>query len=211
MTDERVFVLGLDLDGVCADFYRGMRKIAAEWCGKSEDELTEEVTYGLPEWKLKKAGGAYHDLHKFAVTQRRLFETIEPMKGAAVAIRRLSEKNIRIRIVTHRLFISDFHQQAVQQTIAWLDNHDIRYSDLCFVEKKDDVGAHLYIEDAPGNIERFKRNRMKTIIFTNSTNRHLGGLRADNWEQAEKLVLKEFKNWKKSEKKKKKKKVRRGA
>jgi len=130
------------------------------------------------------------------------------MKGAAVAIRRLSAKKVRIRIVTHRLFISDFHQQAVQQTVAWLDNHDIRYSDLCFVEKKDDVGAHLYIEDSPTNIELFKQNRLKTIIFTNSTNRHLPGLRADNWEQAEKLVLKEFKAWKKSQKKKRSKKKR---
>src|SRR5271166_2607233 len=205
MAHDRLFVLGLDLDGVCADFYGGMRKIAAEWCGRREDEMPEEVAYGVPEWNLRKAGGDYADLHKFAVTQRKLFETIEPMKGAAVAIRRLSAKNIRIRIVTHRLFISDFHQQAVQQTVTWLDNYDVRYSDLCFVEKKDDVGAHLYIEDSPSNIERFKRNRMKTIIFTNSTNRHLTGLRADTWPEAEKLVLKEFELWKRRQRKVKRK------
>jgi len=62
VASDRLFVLGLDLDGVCADFYRGMRRIAAEWCGKSENELTEEVEYGLPQWKLKKAGGDYKSL-----------------------------------------------------------------------------------------------------------------------------------------------------
>jgi 5'(3')-deoxyribonucleotidase len=208
MPGPRLFVLGLDLDGVCADFYSKMREIAAEWSGRPIDDLPEEVTYGLPEWKLRKFGGDYTDLHKFAVTQRKLFETLQPIKGAAVAIRRLSAKNIRIRIITHRLFIKDFHSQAVQQTIAWLDKHDIRYSDLCFMEKKDAVGAHLYIEDAPRNIEILKEQKLKTIIFTNSTNRHIQGVRADDWKQAEKLVLKEFKRWKAAQKRATKKRSR---
>jgi hypothetical protein len=40
-------VLGVDLDGVCADFYRQMREIAAEWLEKNISELPEEFTWGL--------------------------------------------------------------------------------------------------------------------------------------------------------------------
>ncbi|HHE31099.1 MAG TPA: 5'-nucleotidase, partial [Chlorobaculum parvum] len=31
MPEQRNIVIGVDLDGVCADFYGRMRQIAAEW------------------------------------------------------------------------------------------------------------------------------------------------------------------------------------
>lgn len=37
-----VFILGVDLDGVCADFYVGIRPIAAEWLGVEETSLTAD-------------------------------------------------------------------------------------------------------------------------------------------------------------------------
>ena len=54
MTDAQ-FVLGVDLDGVVADFYAGLRPIAAEWLGVPVESLTEGVTYDLPEWNLRSA------------------------------------------------------------------------------------------------------------------------------------------------------------
>ena len=45
-------VLGVDLDGVCADFYGKMREICAEWLEKPIDALPLDVSYGLPEWGL---------------------------------------------------------------------------------------------------------------------------------------------------------------
>jgi len=185
---ERRFVLGVDLDGVVADFCRGLKPIAAEWLGVDERQLTDAVTFGLPEWNLDAMGG-YEPLHRFAVTQRHLFETLQPVTGAPAALRRLSEARVRIRIITHRLFANFFHQQAASQTIAWLEKYGIPYSDLCLVEDKTVVGAHLYIEDAPQNIDRLRELKQEVIIFTNSTNRHMAGLRANDWEQVEKIVL----------------------
>ena len=101
-----------------------------------------------------------------------------PMAGAPQALRRLSKEGVRIRIITHRLFIKYFHQIAVSQTIQWLDRHDIPYWDLCFMQQKTAVGADLYIEDSPANIERLRAEGQKTIVFTNSTNEHLPGPRA---------------------------------
>jgi hypothetical protein len=37
-----VFIPGVNLDGVCADFYVGIRSIAAEWIGVEETSLTAD-------------------------------------------------------------------------------------------------------------------------------------------------------------------------
>jgi 5'(3')-deoxyribonucleotidase len=191
---EDTFVFGVDLDGVVADFYEGLRKVAAEWLGVNIETLTKEVTYGLPEWNLKPE--VYLELHKFAVTQRQLFKNLEPIPGAPVALRNLSRKDVRIRIITHRLFIKYFHQQAVQQTIEWLDYHDIPYWDLCFMAEKIAVGANLYIEDTPKHVEELRAQKLQVIVFSNSTNPNLEGPRAESWEDVEQMVLLELDRWK---------------
>jgi beta-phosphoglucomutase-like phosphatase (HAD superfamily) len=185
---DRRFVLGVDLDGVVADFHRGLKPIAAEWLGVEEEALTDEVSYGFPEWGLEPMGG-YEPLHRFAVTQRRLFETLAPIPGAAPALRRLSHERVRIRILTHRLFVNYFHREAAEQTIAWLELNGVPYSDLCFLEDKTSAGAHVYVEDAPLNVERLRALGQEVVVWTNSTNRHLGGLRAETWEEVVRLVL----------------------
>jgi len=189
MTVNRRFVFGVDLDGVCADFYRGLRPIAAEWLGVDVSTLPERVSWGLPEWGIDKAPGGYEALHRFAVTQRDLFRVLPPMAGAPGALRRLSAADLRIRIITHRFFTKFFHQVAARQTIEWLDHHDIPYWDLCFMQEKAAVGADLYLEDAPRNVEQLRAEGLHTIVFTNSTNEHLPGPRADTWLQVVDLVL----------------------
>lgn len=188
MTVNRRFVFGVDLDGVCADFYRGLRPIAAEWLGVDVSTLPERVSWGLPEWGIDKAPGGYEALHRFAVTQRDLFRVLPPMAGAPGALRRLSAADAH-RIITHRFFIKFFHQVAARQTIEWLDHHDIPYWDLCFMQEKAAVGADLYLEDAPRNVEQLRAEGLHMIVFTNSTNEHLPGPRADTWLQVVDLVL----------------------
>jgi 5'(3')-deoxyribonucleotidase len=193
--DESSFILGVDLDGVVGDFYGAMRKIAAEWLNKPVESLSAEVTYGLEEWGLAEYGG-YDRLHRFAVTQRHIFRDMEPIENAPAILRKLSNQGIRIRIITHRLFLKYSHRTSIHQTVDWLDYHDIPYWDLCLMNDKGAVGAHVYIDDAPENIIRLRNQGCKTIVFTNSTNRSLPGLRADNWEEVERLVMEAREEWK---------------
>jgi beta-phosphoglucomutase-like phosphatase (HAD superfamily) len=196
MTAKSSFILGLDLDGVVADYYAYMREVAAEWRGVDAHELTTEVTYGLPEWGLRQ--GEYDRLHRFAVTQRQLFSAVEPIKGAPQAVRRLSTEGVRIRIITHRLVIRHFHQDAVQQTVQWLDHHGVPYWDPCFMKEKGDVGANIYIEDTPANIAKLREADQKIVVFTNSTNRLLPSEsdgRADTWAAAEGIIRKHYYEW----------------
>lgn len=191
---HRRFVLGVDLDGVCADFYRAFRPIVAEWFDVAPESLTTNVTYGLSEWGITSPG-VYEQVHRFAVTQRELFRRLEPIPGAPAALRRLSSANVRIRIVTHRLFIKYFHQFAIQQTIDWLDHYGIPYWDLCFMKDKAAVGADLYIEDSPSNIAALRADGHETIVFTNSTNLDIDPPRANTWEEVETLVMGAFERW----------------
>ncbi|MCL2557039.1 MAG: 5'-nucleotidase [Treponema sp.] len=191
---ENDFIFGVDLDGVVGDFYGAVRKIAAEWLNKPLESLTTEVSYGLSEWGIDEFGG-YERLHRFAVTQRNIFSAMEPIKNAPTVLRKLSKKGIRIRIITHRLFLKYFHRATITQTVEWLDNFDIPYWDICFMKDKRAVGADVYIDDAPGNIVGLREQGCNTIVFSNSTNRGLPGPRADDWHEVEELVMEAREEW----------------
>ncbi len=195
MSEFRQFVLGVDLDGVVADFYSAIRPLAAEWFGVNVDTLTENVSYGLPEWGFdSRVPSQYEDFHRFAVTQRDLFLRLPVLEGAPAALRRLGcQQGLRIRIITHRLFVSHTHQIAVQQTTEWLDAHGIPYWDLCFMREKDKVGASLYIEDSPSNVAALVAAHKDVLVYENSTNVNRpetnGVPRAKNWAEVETFVL----------------------
>jgi 5'(3')-deoxyribonucleotidase len=192
--DETDFIFGVDLDGVVGDFYGAMREIAAAWMDKPVDSLSADVSFGFEEWGINEFGG-YERLHRFAVTQRDLFRNMKPVKNASAVLRKLSACGIRIRIITHRLFLKYSHKTTITQTVDWLDSYDIPYWDLCFMNDKGAVGAHVYIDDTPSNIESLRAGGCRCIVFSNSTNRGIRGPRADNWHQVEELVLRSKDEW----------------
>ncbi|MCL2764257.1 MAG: 5'-nucleotidase [Treponema sp.] len=192
--DESSFIFGVDLDGVVGDFYGAIRNIAAEWLNKPVEELTSDVSFGFEEWGIDEFGG-YDRLHRFAVTQRNIFRDMQPIENAPAILRKLSNMNIRIRIITHRLFLKYSHCTSITQTVDWLDNYDIPYWDICFMKDKGAVGAHVYIDDAPVNIINLRNQGCKTIVFNNSTNRGLPGPRASDWFEVEKIVMEAREEW----------------
>ena len=193
--NDSSFIFGVDLDGVVGDFYGAVRKIAAEWLNRPLEALTSEVSFGLHEWGIDELGG-YDRLHRFAVTQRNIFRDMEPIEHAPAILRKLSNQGIRIRIITHRLFLKYSHRTTITQTVDWLDNYDIPYWDICFMNDKGAVGAHVYIDDAPENIIGLRKQGCKTIVFSNSTNRDIPGPRADNWFEVERMVMEAREEWK---------------
>jgi beta-phosphoglucomutase-like phosphatase (HAD superfamily) len=195
MADGANFILGLDLDGVVADFYGTIRPLAAEWLGKPLDDLTESPTYGLHEWGFNGSGAEYQKFHRWAVVQRRLFSSLAPIPGAAPALRRLSDDKVRIRIITNRLFIPHFHAPAVAQTVEWLDVHGVPYWDLCLMPDKTAVQANVCLEDTPTNIEELRAAGADVIIFENSTNLATLGIRARDWTEAEALIRERLRSY----------------
>ncbi|MCQ3813511.1 MAG: hypothetical protein KTU85_03715 [Acidimicrobiia bacterium] len=190
MTVLNAFVLGVDLDGVCAEHTLGFRRIVARRLNVPEESLTLERTWNFKEWGFELED--FEDHHRYAVTQGRMFRDLDVIEGAAEALWRLSDAGVWIRIITHRLYVNWGHQIAASDTVEWLDRVRIPYRDLCFLGSKPEVEADLYIDDAPHNIEALREAGNEVIVFDQYHNRHVEGLRATNWQQAEEIVMQRF-------------------
>jgi 5'-nucleotidase len=187
------FILGVDLDGVCAEHTLAFRTIVAERMGVDEATLPLERSWGFSEWGF--GPGDFEDHHKHAVIERRMFRDLEPMPGAADALWRLSDAGIWIRIITHRLYVNWGHKTAVADTVHWLDQHQIPYRDLCFLGAKPQVEANLYIDDSPDNVTELRAAGNDVIIYDQPYNRDLSGSRAASWDQAEQLIMESYTRW----------------
>ena len=185
---KKDFILGVDLDGVCGDYFNSIRPIAAEWLNVDLKSLTHNASYALTEWGIGKGAYEFKKLHKFAVTKRNLFENMLPIVGASKVLRELSELGVRIRIITHRLCIKNNHATAVIQTVNWLEKHDFPYWDLCFMKDKGSVDADLYIEDSSSNVQALTEQGKKVIIFDASYNKDCSGPRATTWDHVFEMV-----------------------
>ena len=182
-TNGREFTLGVDLDGVVADYEGWFRNYVADLKGVDPVELplVDQWSFASSGWFETDAD--YLNAHRDAVNDHGMFAKLSPIAGVSNALWAMSDAGIRIRIVTHRLVVNFTHAQAVRDTVSFLDTHDIPYRDICFVKDKADVGCDLYIDDAPHNIEalRSKHGPSVAMVFDQAYNRHVPGLRAHNW------------------------------
>ncbi len=185
LSDES-FVLGVDLDGVCADYTLGFRDFCAERLGRDPESFPLDRSWDFREWGFDDA--MFEEMHHAAIVEGRLLADLPVIEGAADALWRLSDAGVWIRIVTHRLYVNWSHHAAASDTVAWLDRARIPYRDLCFVGAKADVGADAYIDDAPHNVAALRRSGRHAICFTQPYNTQVTGLRADNWAEVEEIV-----------------------
>ena len=56
------------------------------------------------------------------------------------------------------------------------------------MKEKDQVGADIYVEDSPGNLEQLRRSGHYAICFANSTNKSIAEPRASSWDEVYDLV-----------------------
>jgi 5'-nucleotidase len=180
------FILGVDLDGVCADYTEAFARSVAAGRGVDPAELTREVSWDFGEWGLDRE--EFLRLHRHAVAEERMFATMPAVPGVADALWRLSDAGVWIRIITHRLVTNWGHAVIVSDTVSWLDTHRIPYRDLCFLGRKPEVQADAYVEDAPHNVVALRASGNDVIVFDQPYNRDLPAPRAATWAQAEALV-----------------------
>jgi 5'(3')-deoxyribonucleotidase len=187
MNDDRWFVLGVDLDGVCGDYTAAFRAVVAAERGIDPSTLPEDRGWDFAEWGVDELGGFEH-VHRTAVLEHRMFRDMPVVDGAAEALWRLSDAGVWIRIITHRLYVNWGHAVAVADTVDWLDRHAIPYRDICFLGRKPEVEADCYVDDSPDNIEALREAGNKVIVFDQPYNAHVEGPRATTWEDVEQLV-----------------------
>jgi 5'(3')-deoxyribonucleotidase len=180
------FILGVDLDGVCADYTAALRDVVAAERGIEPASLPLQRSWDFGEWGLGPA--EFERLHQAAVLEHRVFRTMPPIAGAAEVLWRLSDAGVWIRIITHRLYVNWGHATAVADTVEWLDQANIPYRDLCFLGAKPQVEADCYIEDAPHNVVALRDSGAHVIVFDQPYNADVPGPRASTWREVEELV-----------------------
>lgn len=184
-------MLGVDLDGVCADYEGAFRGSVAAQLGVDPTDLPPQVAFGAyEEWGLTPE--RFELAHRHAVLEDRIFRTMAPLPGVSDALWRLSDAGVWIRIITHRLLFNWAHETSAADTAAWLDRERIPYRDLCFIGDKATVGADLYVEDSPSNVLRLRAAGRTVIVFDQRYNAHLDGPRARSWDEVVTLVLDEL-------------------
>ena len=184
---DRPYVLGVDLDGVCGDYTEAFRTVVAEELGRPVDDLPLERSWDFAEWGLDAE--EFERLHHLAVTERRMLSWMPPIDGVADSLWRLSDAGVWIRIITHRLYVNWSHATAIADTVVWLDRIGIPYRDICFMGDKPEVGADLYVDDGPHNIDALRATGNRVIVFDAPYNRGLPGTRATTWTECERLIL----------------------
>jgi 5'(3')-deoxyribonucleotidase len=180
------FVLGVDLDGVCADYTLAFRAVAAEELGVDVSALPLERSWDFHEWGF--GPGDYERIHRVAVLDRRILRELPAVEGAADALWRLSDSGVWIRVITHRLYVNWGHAISVSDTVTWLDWARIPYRDICFLGAKPEVEADAYIDDAPHNVAALRALGNDVIVFDQPYNQGVDGPRASNLGEVEELV-----------------------
>jgi len=180
-------ILGVDLDGVCADYEGAFRASVARRSGRDPDTLPPQtVLDAYSQWELSFE--AFEQAHRRAVLEDRIFRTMRPLSGVSEALWELSDRGVWIRIITHRLLFNWAHETSAADTAWWLDTHHIPYRDLCFIGDKPDVGADVYVDDSPRHVTALRQAGRRAIVFDQPYNRDLPPPRAHTWREVVELV-----------------------
>lgn len=174
-------VIGLDLDGVCADYIAALRPVVAGLRNVDSGTLGTPRLWGFEDWGLDR--DSFPTAHSEAVNVRRAFRTLAPIPGAVDAVRGLHEAGDTIRVITNRLGDLADPRIVVADTAEWLATVELPYDELCFVSDKASVDADVYIDDSPGVLDRLAAAGRPAIVFDHLYNRHSPGIRARNWDE----------------------------
>lgn len=188
---QKPFVVGVDCDGVLADYFKGFRDYIADCLGLEPTDLPIPNSYDFssdPAWaQVMPTREKFLTWHNDAVADG-LFQHLPMIQGASVALWNLSNAGVYVRIITHRFHKHGTYAGVVSDTVQWLDENAIPYRGLAVERWKSDVGCDIYIDDSPGNVVELRAAGHDCIVFDAPYNQDVPGLRAHNWQEAEDII-----------------------
>lgn len=137
--------VGIDMDGVLADFNAGwMRRYNADFGTDLDVSMVDrwDGLHGLTHfetmadfWSWARGGDGHST-----------FRDAPAMPGAVGAVKRIADE--------HRLVIvSSKFDWAIPDSLAWLASHDIPAREVHFLWDKTLAGCDIYLDDAPHQLE----------------------------------------------------------
>jgi uncharacterized protein len=179
--------LGIDLDGVVADFTSG-------WVARYNEEFATDIDVeGVETW------GAMVDLTHFQSMDEfwewsadgedgSVFRNLETYPGALESLQRLSRDHLIVILTTKP-------DWAIFDTFAWLSEHRIPTREVHITENKWMVPCDVYLDDAQHQLETLARERPDTTVcrFVRPWNAPIFGVRdIHDWDEFEALVQQQW-------------------
>jgi len=163
--------VGVDLDGVVADFTGGWIRLYNAQFGASL--APEQVTtWDAPEQLTHFR--AMTDFWRWARTAggrgRSLFADLEPYPDAVAGLRKLLD-------VAHVTIITTKPTWAIPDTLRWLSRLDLPLREIHITSDKSAVECDVYLEDSPLQLRNLRRHRPGAIVcrFVRAWNRPVDG------------------------------------
>ena len=181
---RRVFAMGLrlgiDLDGVVADFNRG-------WTAAYNQHFGARLHAGMVQtWNSPLELTHFLDMDAFWAWARdheghSVFRYLEPYPGALETLRMLHRDGHQLVVISAK------PDWAVPDTLTWIAEHGVPTRELHFTEDKHEVVCDVYLDDAPGQLARLAdahADRAQVCRFVRPWNRPVQGVRdVADWEQ----------------------------
>jgi 5'(3')-deoxyribonucleotidase len=178
---QRPLRLGIDLDGVVADFNAG-------WIERYNTQFGSAL---LPEhvdiWDAPTLMTHFTDMREFWSWARTagggasIFRVLQPYHGAIEALERLAERDRVVIITTKPRF-------AVHDTFEWLAEHRVPTTEVHIVDDKSEVTCDVYLDDADHNIESLVAAHPSSLVcrFVRPWGTsHAGAVDVSDWEHFE--------------------------
>ena len=149
--------LGIDLDGVVADFNTG-------WINHYNQEFGSDVSLNdVDRWDVIPSLTHFAHMGEFwrwaeHLDGASLFRHLEPYPDALPALHRLAKRH-RIVIITTK---PDF---AIHDTYEWIAEHGVPTREIHITGRKWTVNCDAYLDDGPHNLEDLVTHRPESQVF----------------------------------------------
>lgn len=149
--------MGIDLDGVVADFNAG-------WIDRYNMERGTSLTSDLvTDWDIIPSLTHFEHMGQFwrwasDFDGATLFRNLETFPGAVDALWTLAKAGHRIVVVTTK------PRWAIPDTYSWIGEHRLPTREVHITNRKWEVECDVYLDDAPANLRAFLRHRPDTRI-----------------------------------------------
>jgi 5'(3')-deoxyribonucleotidase len=180
--------LGIDLDGVVADFNAGWIPLYNDRFGA---DLAVEDVVG---WNSPVNLTHFTSMSQFwrwsatAGHGASIFRVLDPFPDAIETLRRLARRHHVVIVTTKPAF-------AIHDTYAWLAEHRVPTTEVHIVDDKTTVPCDVYLEDADHNLEELRTTHPASVVcrFVRPWNRaHEGIVDVEAWADFETLVEQRF-------------------
>ena len=149
--------LGIDLDGVVANFTKG-------WMDFYNDQFgTSFVVEDSKRWNDLVDLTHFKDIDEFwdwssDLDGRSVFWHLEPFPGAVEALHRFADEGHDIIVITTKPAFAE------TDTLDWIDHHDIPAREVHITERKWEYECAIYLDDGPHILPRLVQHRPEATV-----------------------------------------------